>query len=1162
MEGCVPGRVAIMSRAQARSVLDWISRTDATEVNEVSLAVGLGLDRTSIPGRWVGCGAEFLGLSGDCDLGAARRLFIHGTAPNGQRVTSEQVERSFYSAVFDLDKSVSLLLAHPDPLVRQVLAESIDIAFQRAFSLLESLARIRRGKGGVRSEKPIGLTGLRFAHNASSTGDPHCHVHLMVLATAQGSDGKWITLDGRQIFAQGMRMAVAEFQIELYRELKCRVELAPLSPTFVRIGSTYMLRFGGLQPAAEQLSSATRSMATAWRQISGRKIVTGLSHRQHQIVWARHRRGKRELAEQLEHELDEILVEDGSRASQLRQLWRDKMGDLGQSLDKVKVRPAPSARPTLTKPVDDETYRLQLKTLHTFNLADLASLLRFRFPALDGEGCLLKAAELVVNDPYFVASHELKGALRDWIAATQQNGRAIATTTLLYVYGTSAKHKITTIDALNEERVLETRAMKLSEKQLAALFPVLPTSATYEQVKAIEILGRGRALCVVSGVAGSGKTFVLRPITEAAKMSKIAVTVLARNANLARDLGDELSVPSCTLAAFKLAIRNNAVDLARPQMIVVDEAGLVDYNDWQMLLDLSEKSNVQVIAVGDRRQSQPIDGRASFATISRACEATGSHQTLETTYRNKSWVQEATAIREAQADKVVELAEAEGRLIGKPSDEILDMACQCYAKYKDAGEDVVLLARDNAVAADLASAIQESLGIVGTHEIAKEETVGIGDEVRARRNVRTLGITNGDRFKVGGFVNSGILLTRLDNQRGVIVSYEYAQEHIELAYCSTIDSVQGQTRDRVIVLVDAAIGNTLLYSGATRGRTAPIYLVKTETDSPREVLVRAIMNEDVTLTIAELIGSDDAGNGKEELIVGSANLALARQLKSKLNDSHMIDPSPVAATKIETRTALATTTKADEVIEARPATKQVHRSPARDMPARDISLATTTRRVESIRTDVAQEKIFDNSPIAHESPSVSSIDQERTPSNNRRSRVSKWLPTIDFSELNRQLIIDEDWLHDQRIRPDGAARERNERPQASVGIKSHIPDAQAGRREHPNPDRELGQENHPARKDPTAAVDGGSKWRHDAVEQPIGTDVPTVGVPAQPAARSADGAGAYRESVDERSEGMAPAPSRTSHGDGSIPAPSQIGEDELPQVEEPEPPSSGLGFGF
>jgi DNA transposition AAA+ family ATPase len=1147
-----------MGRAQARAVLAWISRKDAGELNEIALTDGrLGLDRTSIPGRWVGRGAELLGLSGDCDLAAARRLFIHGTAPDGQLVTSAQVERSFYSGVFDVDKTVSLLLAHRDPLVRQALAESIEIAFQRAFSLLESLARIRRGKGGVRSEKPVGLTGLRFVHSASSTGDPHSHVHLMVLATAQGADGRWITLDGRQIFAQGMRMAVQEFQIELYRELQRRVDLAPVSPGFVRVGSTYMLRFEGLQPAAEHLSGATRSMATAWREISGRKIVTGLSHRQHKIVWARHRRGKRELAEQLEHELDEILVEDGSRARRLRQLWRDKMAGLAPTLDQVKVYPASLERLALREPSSDETYRRQLKALHTFNLADLSSSLRFRFPGLDGEGCLLKAAELVVNDPYFVTSRELKGALREWIAA-MQTGQAIATATLLYVYGTSAKYKITTTDALNEERTLETRAMELSEKKCKMLLPVLPASATFEQVRAIETLSRGRALCVVSGVAGSGKTFVLRPITEAAKRSKLAITVLARNANLARDLGEELSVPSYTLAAFKLAIRNNKIDLTRPQMIIVDEAGLVDYNDWQTLLDLSEKLNVQIVAVGDRRQSQPIDGRASFATVSRACQATGSYQMLETTYRNQAWVEEATAIREAQADKVVELAEAEGRLIGKPGDEILDMACQCYAKYKDAGEDVVLLARDNATAADLASAVQESLGIVGTHEIAKEESIGIGDEVRARRNVRTLGITNGDRFKVVGFVNSGIVLTRLDNRRTVLVAYEYAQEHIELAYCATIDSVQGQTRDRVIVLVDAAIGNTLLYSGATRGRNAPIYLVKTETNSPQEILANAITNEDLTLTIAELIGSD---NNEAELIAGSANLALARQSKSNLNDAgHIIEPSSVSAAKIET----ATTPKTDKVIETRPATTKVHGNPARDMPAHnDLARTTrTTRTVESAETNATEEKTFENSPIAHESPSGSSINHERIPKKNKWSRVSKWLPTEDFSELNRQLIIDEEWFYDTRIRPAETTHERNDRSRASVGAKGELLDLEAGRGPHPRADSSLGEETQPAQGSPSTAAVGESDQENGTVERQIGSSVPQLGDLEQETRRVGEATGTRRGFIDEGGEGVDPAPSRTEPGDGTIPAPSQVGEDEVLPVEEPKPPSPGFGFGF
>lgn len=146
----VPGRVAIMSRKQARSVLDWISRVDAEEQNELSLAIGIGLDRKAMPGQWVGEGARVLGLTGVCDLNVARRLFIHQIAPDGSIVASPKVERSFYSAVFDVDKSVSLLLAHSDPRVRQALKEAIECAAENAFAVIESQARVRRGKNGVR----------------------------------------------------------------------------------------------------------------------------------------------------------------------------------------------------------------------------------------------------------------------------------------------------------------------------------------------------------------------------------------------------------------------------------------------------------------------------------------------------------------------------------------------------------------------------------------------------------------------------------------------------------------------------------------------------------------------------------------------------------------------------------------------------------------------------------------------------------------------------------------------------------------------------------------------------------------------------------------------------------------------------------------------------
>jgi hypothetical protein len=855
------GRIAAFGLREARVNLDWISRTDGGEVNELALAAphGIGLDRASIPGRWLGSGAGNLGLTGEANLNEARRLFIHGVGPQGQQVASQNVTRSCYSAVFDVDKSISLLLAHSDPRVRAALNQAMEHAMESAFLVLEQQARIRRGKGGIRSERPIGLTGLRFAHQASSAGDPHAHMHLMFLATAQGDDGKWITLDGRQIFAQGMRMATQEFQIELFRELARQLDLSQLKPSFTLVGSTYVLRLAELAPSCEALSSASRSMMKSWEAISGRKIITGLSHRQHHNAWSRHRQDKRVLIEKLEHELDEVISEDGERASSLRQLWRTKMGDGAKLLDKIGVRAEPLAALPVLKNLSNDVVVGEIKKLHTFNLADLTNLLRFSSLDCNAETALVRSAKHVLDNPeVYVLTDELRNTLKQWVKAMESNQASIATEIMVGIYGTSAKNKITTKYALDEERVIAKGARELSIMVRTPLLVTPPAGATFEQMKAIAQIAKGRGLTVISGVAGSGKTFILRPITEAAKRQGLSVLVLARNANLARDLGAELNVASKTLASFKHALNHDRVDLRSPLLIIVDEAGLIDRGDWEVLADLAKDHLVQIVAAGDRRQAQPIDKRATFATIMASAIEAGACQVLETTYRNKAWVKEATALRNGDADTVLACASEAHRVIGSGADELFDNVWNQYVACKEQGEDVVVLARDNENAATMASLIQERLGIVGTHEISKEELVGIGDEVRTRFNVRELGITNGDRFRVINIVDSGIVLSRLDNNQRVILSWDYASQYVELAYASTIDSVQGQTRDRVIVLVDSAIGNTSLYSGTTRGRQAPIYLVKTETNEPNEpneVLVHAITNDDVVMTLQELYAS-------------------------------------------------------------------------------------------------------------------------------------------------------------------------------------------------------------------------------------------------------------------------------------------------------------------
>lgn len=131
---------------------------------------------------------------------------------------------------------------------------------------------------------------------------------------------------------------------------------------------------------------------------------------------------------------------------------------------------------------------------------------------------------------------------------------------------------------------------------------------------------------------------------------------------------------------------------------------------------------------------------------------------------------------------------------------------------------------------------------------------GIGDEVRTRKNDRRKGMHNGQVWLVTEIKEDGSLsLESLgDQKRRVWVDADYAAEAVELAYAGTVDSAQGVTVDRAILDVDG-MGRSLLYSGATRGRQAPVYVSAVE-----DGLAGALGRDDVAMTMLELLGLQQA----------------------------------------------------------------------------------------------------------------------------------------------------------------------------------------------------------------------------------------------------------------------------------------------------------------
>lgn len=155
------------------------------------------------PGRWVGRGAELLGLGGRVTEGSISWL-LDGRDP-GSGALLRRPLASGAVAGFDLTfrapKSVSILFGIAGPAVSGEVCAAHEHAVGEALGYLDRQAcRARRGHGGALQVTGDGFVAAAFRHRSSRAGDPLLHTHVVIANGTRGPDGRWTALDGRALY--------------------------------------------------------------------------------------------------------------------------------------------------------------------------------------------------------------------------------------------------------------------------------------------------------------------------------------------------------------------------------------------------------------------------------------------------------------------------------------------------------------------------------------------------------------------------------------------------------------------------------------------------------------------------------------------------------------------------------------------------------------------------------------------------------------------------------------------------------------------------------------------------------------------------------------------------------------------------------------------------
>jgi hypothetical protein len=388
------------------------------------------------------------------------------------------------------------------------------------------------------------------------------------------------------------------------------------------------------------------------------------------------------------------------------------------------------------------------------------------------------------------------------------------------------------------------------------------------QAAVVAALVGDRRLLVVEGAAGAGKTttlatarallelqgpglMVVTPTLKAAKVAAAEVGMAAGSAawlvfqhgwrwtedgawtRLAIGQVDSVTARAYTGPA-------EGARLHPGDLLIVDEAGMLDQDTARALLTVADECQARVALIGDRHQLAAV-GRGGVLDLAASQVDPAAHLTLAGVHRfirtdrtgrpvpDAEYADLTLAMRAGEnPGAVFDALAARGQIQLHPDDVALQTALARTAAASFDGNDRVAVVADTLEqTAALNAAIRDQLVADGRVDDTRMLTtragqrIGSGDRIATRRNDYVLGVANRDTWSVTAVdQRGGLYVTPVDvtpsggghgdvtpaGGSGRVLPARYITDHVELAYASTAYGVQGDTVSTAHVVVGEHTG--------------------------------------------------------------------------------------------------------------------------------------------------------------------------------------------------------------------------------------------------------------------------------------------------------------------------------------------------------------------
>lgn len=752
-------------------------------------------------------------------------------AHEGERVS---VRIRAYDVVADLTKSDSTTWALLSEQGEKEFRDLVHQAKREAFGGLERWIGygVASEDGTLHRIATGGLLGWSVEHQSArpvddTPGDPHLHIHLVLVNMARCEDGKW--------------RAIANGGMDLHRHARAFDALFK-----ARVRALARERFG--------VGYARSERTGAWEVVGiPESLRDHYSRRSAQVDAIAGADASRE--DKLRVSAETRYAKHDAGLIDLRQLWRERAEELGYGVDELIAAaapgpPGPDGPLAVAGPDGPRTPPPEEIAAEVFDPTS-------GLTAFDKEFSHAQLLARVAHAcPQGLDADALEG-LADQVLAVKGYARALPPRGSQLMTHTA---RYTTRDILEAEQEIVTQARArfaessaaLTREQTAAAISVFEVAAGFElsgeQRRVVQrLLSAGHGVDAVIGVAGAGKTSLMEACRIGWDATGLTYAGASLSAVAAQNLYEGSGIPSRTVAAWLQRIQGGP-GLAGIDVLVLDEAVMTDDRAMARLLTEAARTHTKIIAVGDPQQLQAIGPGGGFAEVHRLVGG----ETLTVNWRQKDAVErDALEIwRTGARERALDLLAERGRVHATDTADdarrgILTTWNQARAQYRDPFDMldnlVVLAARNHD--ADLlnagAQALRRGAGELGrTHRYALPGgsylTLAVGDMVRVRANDYR------SRRGAGPDVLNGFraVITDMDAEHRVQITWrrksgdgeastgqawlnpeQITSGALSLGYAMTIAASQGLTTDTALVYGHGANAYAL-YPGITRARTA------------------------------------------------------------------------------------------------------------------------------------------------------------------------------------------------------------------------------------------------------------------------------------------------------------------------------------------------------